>query len=192
MQWNSDLSTVRIDCAAAELIDDLYANALPTPCETHPSEVWQWLCDRYPVTETAKDALPYARTAVAVLEMYYPEDAEYLPEDFEERLEAVRMYDFVMQLHCGVIENEGAGAALYEEQKREFETRAGRFGLVWKPMPITVSMEFRSGYRLINGSQQLSDVLTVQCGVSERDITERTPELLAYLRARHALDTQAR
>lgn len=188
MQWNSDLTTTRIDCAAADLIDELYENALPEPCRREPAEVWSWLCGTYPVRELSLDDPTYARTAVAVLETNYPEDAEYLPMDAEECLDAVKQFYSIMQLHCAEIENTGSGAALYDEQRLRFEERAGRFGLVWKPMPITVSMEFNSGYRLVNGSQPLSDVLTVRCGVSEKDISERSAELLAFLRAKHALD----
>lgn len=187
MQWNTDPTTQRIDCGAADLIDHLYENHLPEPCKASPSDVWARLCDAYPITLLPQDSPHYLRTALSVLETRYPEDADYLPDDAEQRLEAVRAHLPRLQLCCAEIANDGNAKALYDKQRQLFEQRAGRFGLAWKPMPIVVCMELRSGYCMATGSQMLSDQLTVWSGVSQEDIRDRTPELLAYLRAWHAL-----
>ena len=49
MQWNTDLTTQRIDCGAADLIDHLYQNHCPAPCRRSAEEVWDWLTGTYPV-----------------------------------------------------------------------------------------------------------------------------------------------
>ncbi|MGN1014347.1 MAG: hypothetical protein ACI4PM_03200 [Butyricicoccus sp.] len=190
MQWNTDLTTQRIDCAAADLIDRLYAEQLPSPCLHTQQEVWDWLCQTYPVQLLPPEHILYARTALAILDTCFPEDAEYLPDDPDERLEAARSHLTRLQIRCGQLKQEGAALPLYDEQRKAFEQRAARFGLVWKPQPITVCMGLTSQYRLASGSQTLSDQLTVVRGVSQEDLDDRSAELLAYLRARHALESR--
>ena len=190
MQWNTDLTTQRIDCAAADLIDHLYEEQLPSACLCPQQEVWDWLCQAYPVQTLPPEHILYARTALAVLDTLFPEEAEYLPDDPDERLEAARSHLSRLQVRCAQLPQEGAALALYEEQRREFEQRAARFGLVWNPQPITVCMELTSGYCLATGSPTLSDELIVARGVSQEDLDDRSAELLAYLRAKHALESQ--
>lgn len=188
MQWNTDLTTQRIDCAAADLIDHLVDAHCPSPCRKSAQEVWNWLVGTYPIEEfPASDAI-YARTALSVLELYRPEDAEYLPIDLDERLEAVSMYYPSLQLRCAQIADTQGAAPLFAEQKEQFLARTAGYPLTWRPRPIVVCMELTTGYRLVTGSQLLSDQLTVYYGVTQEDISSRSEELLAYLRAWHALE----
>ncbi|MDO5547328.1 MAG: hypothetical protein Q4F79_02450 [Eubacteriales bacterium] len=188
MQWNTDLTTQRIDCAAADLIDHLYEAHCPSPCRRSAQEVWDWLHDTYPAEDFPASDPIYARTALSVLELYRPDDAEYLPVDLEERLAAVSMYNRSLQLRCAQITDTAGAAALFAEQKEQFLARTAGYPLTWRPRPIVVCMELTTGYRLVTGSQLLSDELTVRYGVTQEDIDGRSEELLAYLRARHALD----
>ena len=87
MQWNTDLTTQRIDCAAADLIDHLYQEHCPAPCRRSPQEVWDWLNASYPLEEFPPSHEIYARTALSVLEQFRPEEADYLPPDWEEKLD---------------------------------------------------------------------------------------------------------
>lgn len=187
MQWNTDLTTQRIDCAAADLIDHLYQEHCPAPCRRSPQEVWDWLNASYPLEEFPPSHEIYARTALSVLEQFRPEDADYLPPDWEEKLDAVSMYYPSLRLHCAQITDTEQAAPLFAEQKAQFLSRTAGSPLTWRPHPIVICMELTTGYRLVTGSQRLSDELTVQYGVTENDIRERSEELFCYLRAWHAL-----
>jgi hypothetical protein len=188
MQWNTDLSTQRIDCASADLIDHLYEMHCPSPCRRSAQEVWEWLCAAYPIEEFPSSHDIYARTALSVLELYRPEDADFLPSNFDERLELVSMYYSSLQLRCAQITDTEKASSLFAEQKEQFLTRTAAYPLTWRPRPIIVCMELSTGYRMVTGSQQLADELTVHYGVTQEDIAERSEDLLVYLRAKHALD----
>lgn len=187
MQWNTDLTTQRIDCSAADLIDHLYQHHCPVPCRRSAQEVWDWLTKAYPIEELPSSHEIYARTALSVLEQYRPEDAEYLPPDWEDRLDAVSMYYPSLRLHCAQIADTERTASLFAEQESQFRARTAGSPLTWRPRPIVVCMELTTGYRLVTGSQRLEDELTVRYGVTEEDIQDRSEALLRFLRAQHAL-----
>ena len=52
-------------------------------------------------------------------------------------------------------------------------------------MPIRICLEVKSGYCLITGSDILSRQVTCMRGISQHDIAEQTPALIAYLRAKY-------
>ena len=187
MQWNTDPTTKRIDCAAADLIDELCAQPLPAPCRRTGQQLWDWLTKRYPVESLPEEHPAYAQTALSTLELYCPEDVSYLPPVPEQRAEAALHSAPDLQLRCVQLRPEGSALPLYEEQEREFRRRVGDTGLPWKRQPILVCLELTHGYRLVIGSQTLSDELTVAHGITQGDLDDRSPELLASLRARHAL-----
>lgn len=187
MQWNTDLTTQRIDCGAADLIDHLYQNHCPAPCRRSAEEVWDWLTGTYPVEEFPPSHELFARTALAVLEQFRPEDAEYLPSVWEDRLEAVSMYYPSLRLRCAQISDTEKAAPLFAEQEKQFRARAAGSPLTWHPRPIVICMELTTGYRLVTGSQRLEDELTVRYGVTDADILDRSEDLLRFLRAQHAL-----
>lgn len=54
-------------------------------------------------------------------------------------------------------------------------------------MPVRICAETNSGYCLVTGSELLREELLVMRGVSQDDIDHKTPTLIAYLRARHAM-----
>lgn len=179
---------------AADVIDALCQQWLPglVPCEQTPQVLCAWLEREYDAQLLPEGYPGYAHTALSVVETYFPEDAEYLPFDPEERgpaaLELVPVLG--LALRCYAIPQSGPGAALYDEQKRRFEQRGAAFGLVWTPQPITVCLETSTGYRTVFGSERLADELTVQRGVSQQDVEEQTPELMRYLRALHFLEQE--
>ncbi len=187
MEWNTDLTTQRIDGAAADLIDMLCAQPLPAPCRRTGEELWNWLSQQYPLEPLPAEHPAYARTALSVLETCCPDDAEYLPDDPEERPNAALHYAPQLSLRCVQIRQAGTALRLYDEQRRQWEHRATHYGLPWTPQPILVCLELTHDYRLVTGSQILSDELTVAYGITQEDLDHRSPELLAYLRARHAL-----
>ncbi|WP_432620673.1 hypothetical protein, partial [Butyricicoccus sp.] len=135
-----------------------------------------------------KESTHYAQTALAVIESDFPEDADYLPHDWEERLEqALGLTGTLhMQLFCAEVRDEGAGHALYEQQRIQYEQRTAGSGQVWRRMPVRICAETNSGYCLVTGSEPLREELLVMRGVSQDDIDHKTPTLIAYLRARHA------
>ena len=141
----------------------------------------------YPVEEFPSSHELFARTALAVLEQFRPEDAEYLPSVWEDRLEAVSMYYPSLRLRCAQISDTEKAAPLFAEQEKQFRARAAGSPLTWHPRPIVICMELTTGYRLVTGSQRLEDELTVRYGVTDADILDRSEDLLRFLRAQHAL-----
>lgn len=189
MDFFDALTDQRIDSKTADVVDQLveqYASAL-VPCEQPLDIVLNQIACEYPIKELPPDSIHHARTALAVIEANFPEDAEYLPYDPEERLDAAR--SLVKTLHldirCLEIANESTGCALYEEQKSRFLQRTAGYNLEWMPMPVRICAETGTGYCLTTGSDTLSDRITCLRGVSRQDIDTRTPVLIAYLRAKY-------
>lgn len=187
MQWNTDPTTKRIDCAAADLIDELCAQPLPAPCRRTGQQLWDWLTKQYPVEPLPPEHPAYAQTALSTLELYCPDEASYLPSALEQRAEAALLRAPDLQLRCVRLCQKGTALPLYEEQEREWNRRTASSGLPWTPQPIVICLELIHSYRLVIGSQTLADELTVAHSISQEDLDDRSPELLAYLRARHAL-----
>lgn len=187
MDYFDSITDRRIDCETADLVDALLNQYLPSvhPCLKSLDEIAESLMTSYPLTILPQDSLHWKRTALAAIERAYPEDAEYLPFDLEERLEAASSLAKTLHLSifCAEVRNENAGCALYEQQRDAFEARTAGFSCTWHPMPIRICLEAASGYCLVTGSESLSREITCMHGISRNDIEERTPALIAYLRA---------
>ena len=190
MDYFDMLIQQRIDSETADLVDALLEQELPSlqPCDCPLRTVLSQLADKYPLAILPKESTHYAQTALAVIESDFPEDAEYLPHDWEDRLEqALGLTGTLhMQLFCAEVKDEGTGHALYEQQRIQYEQRTAGSGQVWRRMPIRICAEANSGYCLVTGSEPLREELLVMRGVSQDDIDHKTPTLIAYLRARHA------
>lgn len=190
MDYFDMLIQQRIDSETADLVDALLEQELPSlqPCDCPLHTVLSQLAEKYPLTILPKESTHYAQTALAVIESDFPEDAEYLPHDWEERLEQALGLTgpLHMQLFCAEVRDEGAGHALYEQQRIQYEQRTAGSGQVWRRMPVRICAETNSGYCLVTGSEPLREELLVMRGVSQDDIDHKTPTLIAYLRARHA------
>lgn len=190
MDYFDMLIQQRIDSETADLVDALLEQELPSlqPCDCPLHTVLSQLAEKYPLTILPKESTHYAQTALAVIESDFPEDADYLPHDWEERLEqALGLTEALhMQLFCAEVRDEGAGHALYEQQRIQYEQRTAGSGQVWRRMPVRICAETNSGYCLVTGSEPLREELLVMRGVSQDDIDHKTPTLIAYLRARHA------
>lgn len=190
MDYFDMLIQQRIDSETADLVDALLEQELPSlqPCDCPLRTVLSQLADKYPLTILPKESTHYAQTALAVIESDFPEDAEYLPHDWEDRLEqALGLTGTLhMQLFCAEVKDEGTGHALYEQQRIQYEQRTAGSGQVWRRMPVRICAEANSGYCLVTGSEPLREELLVMRGVSQDDIDHKTPTLIAYLRARHA------
>ncbi len=190
MDYFDMLIQQRIDSETADLVDALLEQELPSlqPCDCPLHTVLSQLADKYPLTILPKESTHYAQTALAVIESDFPEDAEYLPHDWEDRLEqALGLTGTLhMQLFCAEVKDEGTGHALYEQQRIQYEQRTAGSGQVWRRMPVRICAEANSGYCLVTGSEPLREELLVMRGVSQDDIDHKTPTLIAYLRARHA------
>ncbi len=191
MDYFDMLIQQRIDSETADLVDALLEQELPSlqPCDCPLRTVLSQLADKYPLTLLPKESTHYAQTALAVIESDFPEDAEYLPHDWEDRLEqALGLTGTLhMQLFCAEVRDEGTGHALYEQQRIQYEQRTAGSGQVWRRMPVRICAETNSGYCLVTGSELLREELLVMRGVSQDDIDHKTPTLIAYLRARHAM-----
>ncbi len=191
MDYFDMLIQQRIDSETADLVDALLEQELPSlqPCDCPLHTVLSHLADKYPLTLLPKESTHYAQTALAVIESDFPEDAEYLPHDWEDRLEqALGLTGTLhMQLFCAEVRDEGTGHALYEQQRIQYEQRTAGSGQVWRRMPVRICAETNSGYCLVTGSELLREELLVMRGVSQDDIDHKTPTLIAYLRARHAM-----
>ena len=190
MDYFDTLTEQRIDSPTADLVDDLcnqYASTL-TPCEQPLHTALQQLAKEYPLQDLPQDSIHHARTALAVIEANFPEDAEYLPYDPEERLQAA--YTLIptlhLDIHCTEVVNQNTGCFLYQQQQTQFEQRTAGYDLTWTPMPIRICAETTTGYCLITGSDILSNRMICLRGVSQQDIDTRTPVLIAYLRAKYA------
>lgn len=192
MDYFDTLTEQRIDSETADLVDRLVERYSPllAPCQTEPRAVFDRIRETYPLHMLPPDSIHFARTALSAVETHFPDDAAYLPADFDERLNAAANLARALHLDicCAEIADEGSGHALYVQQREQFETRAAAFGLTWTPMPVRVCMEYRSGYCLITGSDTLSNRVTLWRGVSQEDIDRRTPGLIAYLRAKYAAE----
>ncbi len=191
MDYFDMLIQQRIDSETADLVDALLEQELPSlqPCDCPLRTVLSQLADKYPLTLLPKESTHYAQTALAVIESDFPEDAEYLSHDWEGRLEqALGLTGTLhMQLFCAEVRDEGTGHALYEQQRIQYEQRTAGSGQVWRRMPVRICAETNSGYCLVTGSELLREELLVMRGVSQDDIDHKTPTLIAYLRARHAM-----
>ena len=190
MDYFDMLTEQRIDSETADLVDALLEQELPSlqPCDRPLHTVLSQLTEKYPLTILPKESTHYAQTALAVIESDFPEDADYLPHDWEERLEqALGLTGTLhMQLFCAEVKDEGAGHTLYEQQRIQYEQRTAGSGQVWRRMPVRICAEANSGYCLVTGSEPLREEILVLRGVSQDDIDHKTPTLIAYLRARHA------
>ena len=191
MDYFDMMTEQRIDSETADLVDALLEQALPSlqPCDCPLETVLKQLADKYPLTVLPRESTHYAQTALAVIESDFPEDADYLPHDWEDRLEqALGLTGTLhMQLFCAEVSDEGAGHVLYERQRIQYEQRTAGSGQVWRRMPVRICAETNSGYCLVTGSESLRDEILAMRGVSQDDIAHRTPALIAYLRARHDL-----
>ena len=189
MDYFDMLTEQRIDSRTADVVDQLLEQHLPTlqPCDVPLETVLEQLENRYTFTRLPDTSIHYARTALSVIEAHYPEDASYLHDDWDRRLEGAMELAQVLHLtlFCGEIQDTGAGHALYERQKAQYEQRTAGLGHSWKPMPIRICAETRTGYCLITGSDRLKDEITCLRGVTQEDIALRTPALIAYLRAKY-------
>ena len=187
MDYFDTITDQRIQCRTSDLVDDLLAQHLPflQPCARPLEDVKQMLLSDYELHILPADSIHYKRTALAAIETAYQDDADYLPLDFDERLEAAASLarSLRLELFCAEIENCKAGARLYQAQKKHFEQRAA--GCTWSPMPIRICLEIKSGYCLITGSDILSREVTCMRGISQHDIAEQTPALISYLRAKY-------
>lgn len=192
MDYFDSLTQQRIDSPTSDLIDALLARYVSslTPCNHSLYTVWQQIQQRYPLSILPSNSIHHARTALAAIETYYPDDAAYLPFDPDERLRAAQdmAHALHLEIFCAEILDEGAGHSLYLHQKAQFEQRSAGFGLTWTHMPVRICMECCTGYCLVSGSDQLSDQITLWRGISQTDIDDRTPGLIAYLRAKYAIE----
>lgn len=189
MDYFDTLTQQRIDSDTADLVDRLLRQYTPalTPCRTLPHEIWNRLQQTYPLSVLPPDNLHYMRTALAVIDTCFPEDAAYLSCDPEVRLHAACALSHTLHLdiRCAEMRDEDAGHTLYVSQQAQFEQRTAGCGLIWTHMPVRICMECSTGYTLITGSDLLTDQVTLWRGVSQSDIDGRTPELIAYLRAKY-------
>lgn len=190
MDYFDTFTQQRIDSETADTVDELLSRALPslTPCAVPLKTVLEQL--PYPMHTLPPDSDHYAQTALAVIEAFYPEECDYLPGALEARKQAA--WGLVRTLHldirCLEIPYEAAARALYDEQRAQFEARGAAFGLVWTPMPVRICAELTSGYCLVTGSELLRTQIIAARGVTERDIAEQSAELIAYLRAKQAVN----
>ena len=110
MDYFDMLTEQRIDSETADLVDALLEQALPSlqPCDCPLETVLRQLADKYPLTVLPRESTHYAQTALAVIESDFPEDADYLPHDWEDRLEqALGLTGTLhMQLFCAEIRDE--------------------------------------------------------------------------------------
>lgn len=192
MDYFDMLTEKRIDSETADLVDSLVERYGPTlkPCAVPLDEVLEQVRQDYPLTDLPPDSIHHARTALAVIEASFPDDADQLPFDFDERLHAActLVRTLRLDIRCAEVLDEGAGHKLYEQQKAQFEQRTAGFGLTWTPMPVRICAETTTGYCLITGSDLLADHVTCLRGVSQKDIDTRTPALIAYLRAKYGTE----
>ncbi|HIV68356.1 MAG TPA: hypothetical protein IAA32_05765 [Candidatus Butyricicoccus stercorigallinarum] len=192
MDYFDALTDQRIDSETADLVDRLlerYAASL-APCRLPLDDVLARIGEIYPLRPLPPDDIQCARTALAVLETEFPEDAGWLPHEPNERLDAALPLARSLRLdvRCLEVGNTGAGCALYGEQRAAFERRAAGYGLRWSPMPVRICAEVTTGYCLVTGSDTLADRITCLRGVSQMDIDQRTPALIAWLRAKYGAD----
>lgn len=193
MDLLDSLIDTTIDCKTAALVNQLlerHSSGL-TACDMPLAAVLHQLETEYPLAALPADNIHCARTALAVIESHFPEEAEYLPHDAEERLTFAQSLIRTLRLdiRCMEITDEGTGHTLYEQQRAQFEQRAAGYGLNWMPMPIRVCMETTTGYCLVTGSNALRDRILCLRGVSQEDIDTCSPALIAYLRAMHGSET---
>ncbi len=189
MDYFDLLTQQRIDSETADAVDELLSRALPSlvPCAVPLKDVLEQL--PYPVCALPPDSNHYAQTALAVIEAFYPEECDYLPDELEARKQTAwgLVKTLRLDVRCMEIPYEKATQALYDAQRAQFEVRGTAFGLVWTPKPICICAELTSGYCLVTGSELLRMQIIVARGVTERDIAERSAELIAYLRAKQTL-----
>lgn len=189
MDLLDSLIDTNIDCKTAALVNQLLEQHAPglTTCTTPLTDVLDLLEKEYPVTILPADNIHHTRTALAVIETHFPDDADYLPYDPEERSASAYSLSRTLQLdiRCMEIADEGTGHTLYEQQQAQFERRASDFGLKWQPMPIRICAETTTGYCLVTGSDSLRDRILCLRGVSQEDIDTCSPAVIAYLRAMH-------
>ncbi|MCD8357321.1 MAG: hypothetical protein LUE11_12245 [Clostridia bacterium] len=189
MDYFDTLIEKRIDSRTADVVDRLLEQYLPNtePCAVPLDTVLEQLQTKYAFTLLPKNDINYARTALAVIEAYFPEDASYLHHDWDRRLEGAA--DLVstlrLSLFCAEVQDTDAGHALYERQKAQYEQRTAGSGQIWHRMPIRVCAEAHTGYCLVTGSDRLKDEITCLRGVTQEDIEHCTPTLIAYLRAKY-------
>ena len=89
MDYFDMLTEQRIDSRTADVVDQLLEQHLPTlqPCDVPLETVLEQLENRYTFTRLPDTSIHYARTALSVIEAHYPEDASYLHDDWDRRLE---------------------------------------------------------------------------------------------------------
>ena len=181
-----------IDCETATLVNRLLTQHVPdlTACATPLCDVLHQLETAYPLVHLPADSIHHARTARAVIETYFPEDADNLPVAEEECAAFVHSLVRALRLdvRCMEIADAGSGHTLYEQQRAQFEQRTAGCGLPFSPMPIRICAETTTGYCLVTGSDALRDRILCLRGVSQEDIDTRSPALIAYLRAMHGAD----
>ena len=192
MDYFDALTDKRIDSETADLVDRLlerHAAAL-VPCEMPLSDVLTQIQAEYPLIQLPPDDIQCARTALAVIETAFPEDADWLPHDPDARLDAALPLAKTLRLdiRCMEVSNTDTGSALYTEQQAAFERRTAGCGLSWSPMPVRICAETSTGYCLVTGSDTLADRITCLRGISREDIDTRTPVLIAWLRAKYGAD----
>lgn len=194
MDYLDTLLDVHIECETANLVESLLEQYLPalTACDMPLAAVLQRIEKRYPFTFLPSDSIHYARTALAVIEAYFPNDAEYLPLDPDDRVQAAcsLIQTLGLDIQCAEILCEGNGHTLYEYQRAQFEQRTSGFPLTWAPMPIRICAETTTGYCLVTGCDFLRDDILCLRGVSQFDIDTRSPALIAYLRAKHDMQNR--
>ncbi|MDO5784597.1 MAG: hypothetical protein Q4P20_05990 [Eubacteriales bacterium] len=189
MDLLDSLMDMNIDCKTAALVNQLLEQHAPglAPCAIPLANVLDQLEKEYPITVLPAGSIHHARTALAVIEAHFPEDADYLPYDPEERNASAWSLSRTLRLNirCMEIADEGTGHTLYKQQQAQFEQRTAGFGLKWIPMPIRICAETTTGYCLVTGSDPLRDRILCLRGVSQEDIDTCSPALIAYLRAAH-------
>ena len=192
MDYFDALTDKRIDSETADLVDCLLERHAATlvPCGMPLSDVLVQIGEEYPLTILPPDDIQCARTALAVIETEFPDDAEWLPYDPDARLAAALPLAKTLRLdiRCMEVSNTGTGSALYAEQQAAFEHRTAGYGLAWSPMPVRICAENSTGYCLVTGSDTLADRITCLRGISREDIDMRTPVLIAWLRAKYGAD----
>ena len=192
MDYFDCLTDKRIDSETADLLDRLleqYAAAL-TPCEQPLSNVLAQIQMEYPLIQLPPDDIQYARTALAVIEINFPDDAAWLPHEPDERLDAAIPLAKTLRLdiRCLEVANTDTGCALYAEQQAAFDRRTAGYDLKWSPMPVRICAETSTGYCVVTGSDILADHICCLRGVSQEDIDMHTPVLIAWLRAKYGAD----
>lgn len=179
----------RIDSPTADLVDQLLEQYLPSlqPCAVPLDAALEQLKARYPLRPLPHSSIQYARTALSVIEAYYPEEASYLQHDWDMRLEGAQalVEPLHLKLFCAEVADNGAGHALYERQRAQYERRTAGTGNPWHMMPIYICAESSSGYCLVTGSDALHEQVICLRGITQEDIDNRTPTLIAYLRAKY-------